>query len=101
MLSQQPGAGGVGVQPDNLHALVARFFAAHYREIPARDVQDLHEEREKGIVRGALNGWCGKPNQKGTVPHPADAGAPRSWNHADIDNGGLQTADNCKRPAAN
>jgi hypothetical protein len=95
MLSQQAGLYRLHLESDDLHALGTGLFTGQYGDGPAGDIERVRKEGDERIVRGSVNRRCCQSNQKGTVPHAIDGAASRSWNNANIDNGGLQTSNAC------
>ena len=61
------------------------------------------EERDEGVVGGAVDWRRRQADQNGAAPRPVDAGARRARNDADVENGGrqLRTTADCKLPTAN
>jgi hypothetical protein len=87
MLSQQARRDRLNLQSGDLDSLVTGLLTGQYGDVPAGEVERVGEKRQQGVIRGPVDRWRRKPDEKRTSPHPIDRAQSRSRDDADIDDG--------------
>lgn len=92
---QQPRQRPVVIDAIDPDPLVARGQAADDCDRSAWDIQDAGEKYDEGVVGDAIDRRRLQADEDGVTPPAIDAGARRSRDDADVEDGRRQTA-NCR-----
>src|SRR5260221_4396602 len=90
MLSQQTGSRGSLVDAGDRDAFVAGFLAGDDADVAGGEGEGLRQERDEGLVGGAVDRRRREPDEQGAAARAVDAGPGRARDHADVQDGRLR-----------